>query len=565
MNAGDVIFKFKGDDSQLNTTKNNIASGMGKLGVGIAKGFAVATTAVMGATTAVMGFGVKFNNEIEQYTTSFGTMLGSADKANEFVSTLKSMASKTPFELGDLAKSSQTLLAFGMSAEETTKYLQVLGDISQGDKDKLNSLSLSFAQMSSTGKLTGQDLLQMVNAGFNPLQQISEKTGKSIGQLKEEMADGAISAEMVQQAFVEATSEGGRFYGAMEAQSKTFNGQVSTLKDNAKSLAGALSGGLTNALKGGVLPAVNEMVQGLQTAFETGGIDAFASKLGESLVKGLTMITNALPQVMQVAVKVLQAFLTALVQNAPMIIQNIMQMLPILITGFLNMLPQLLQTAITIAIQVITGLADMLPVLIPQIIDAILAMIPILIDNLPLFIEAGFKLLIGLAVGLIKAVPTLLSYIPKIIGSMLGYWKQLPSMLFNIGIDMVKGLWNGIKDVTGWVLDKIKGFGKSILNGIKGIFGIHSPSTEFAFVGKMNAEGLIKGMAGMEDEVQQSFDGMFNLSPQLYGASSMNMSPKVNVVVNNNMKQDPLGQMVNDIKSFGGGSKNDYNYGYGGA
>lgn len=565
MNAGDVIFKFKGDDTQLNKTANSVAGNLGKMGVGIAKGFAVATTAVAGATTAVMGFGIKFNNEIEQYVTSFGTMLGSADKANAFITTLKDMASKTPFELGDLAGASQTLLAFGMNADDTTKYLKVLGDISQGDKDKLNSLSLAFAQMSSTGKLTGQDLLQMVNAGFNPLQQISEKTGKSIGQLKEEMADGAISAEMVQQAFVDATSEGGRFYGAMEAQSKTFNGQISTLKDNAKSLAGALSAGLTNSIKGGVLPAVNEMVQGLQTAFETGGIDAFADKLGESLVKGLTMITDALPQVMQVAVTVLQAFLNALVQNAPMIIQNIMKMLPILVQGLLSMLPQILQTVITIAIQVITGLAEMMPTLIPQIIDAILAMIPILIDNLPLFIKAGYQLITGILVGLINAVPTLLSYIPKLIKSIMGYILQLPKMWLDIGTNMVKGLWEGIKNVSGWVLDKIKGFGKSILNGIKSFFGIHSPSTEFAWVGQMNAEGLIKGMEGMEKDVQQTFDGMFDLSPQLYGSSAMNMSPNINTTVVVNQKQDPLGQMVNDIKTYSGGSKNDYNYGYGGA
>lgn len=564
MNAGDVIFKFKGDDSQLNTTKNNIASGLGKLGTGIAKGFAIATTAVAGATTAVMGFGVKFNNEIEQYVTSFGTMLGSADKANEFISTLKNMASKTPFELSDLASSSQTLLAFGMSADDTTKYLQVLGDISQGDKDKLGSLTLAFAQMSSTGKLMGQDLLQMVNAGFNPLQVISEKTGKSIGELKDEMANGAISAEMVQQAFVDATSEGGRFYGAMEAQSKTFNGQVSTLKDNAKSLAGALSGGLTNALKSKVLPQVNELIQGLQTAFETGGIDAFASKLGEGLVKGLTMITNALPQIMQVAVTVLQAFLNALVQNAPMIIQSIMSMLPIIVNGLVSMLPTLLQTVLSIAIQVITGLAQQLPTLLPQIIDAILAMIPILIDNIPLFIDAGGKLLVGLLQGILKSLPLIISKLPSIIWSIIKVFAQLPGQLIGIGLDLVKGLWQGIKDATGWVLDKIKGFGKSILNGIKSFFGIHSPSTEFAFIGEMNAKGLIKGMAGMEKEVQQSFDGMFDLSPQLYGSSSLNMSPIVNVYNDLKVKQDPLGQMVNDVKTFSGGAKNDYNYGYGG-
>ena len=154
--------------------------------------------------------------------------------------------------------------------------------------------------------------------------------------------------------------------------------------------------------------------------------------------------------------------------------------------------------------------------------------------------------------------------IPELIASIFGLLADIPKMALDIGGNLVKGLWEGISNVKDWVLGKIKGFGESILNGIKGFFGIHSPSTEFAWIGQMNAEGLIQGMDGMQQEVQQSFDGMFDLSPQLYGSSSMNMSPNVNLVVNNNIQQDPLGQMVSNVKTFSGGAKNDYNYGYGG-
>ena len=151
-------------------------------------------------------------------------------------------------------RGTQTLMGFGMSAEESQIRLKQLGDISQGDAQKFESLTLAFAQMSSTGKLTGQDLNQMINAGFNPLEEISRKTGKSIGELKEEMGKGAISADMVADAFASATSEGGRFYGAMDAQSKTFSGQLATLKDGVDNLKGLLAGGLTTALAGTVMP-----------------------------------------------------------------------------------------------------------------------------------------------------------------------------------------------------------------------------------------------------------------------------------------------------------------------
>lgn len=94
--------------------------------------------------------------------------------------------------------------------------IKALGDIAMGDRNKLNSLTLAFSQMTASGRLMGQDLLQMINAGFNPLSEISRKTGKSIGVLKEEMEKGKISAEMVTQAFYSATQAGGQFHGMTE-------------------------------------------------------------------------------------------------------------------------------------------------------------------------------------------------------------------------------------------------------------------------------------------------------------------------------------------------------------
>lgn len=114
-----------------------------------------------------------------------------------------------------------------------------------------------------------------------------------------------------------------------------------------------------------------------------------------------------------------------------------------------------------------------------------------------------------------------------------------------------------------WCIDRIKGLGKSILKSVKNIFGVHSPSTEFAWIGKMNMVGLENGMEDMQPKVQQAIDGMFDLSPSLYGSASTNLSPQVNVVVNNNIEQDPLGQMVSKVKTFSGGAKNDYNWGSG--
>ncbi|MBC8587114.1 tape measure protein [Paratissierella segnis] len=214
---------------------NNIGKGMSKY----------VTAPIM----AGVGAGLKFNSTMEDAMVNFTTMLGSAEKAQSMVSDLQNMANKTPFGMGDLQNGAQTLLSFGASAESIMPTLKTLGDISLGNKDKFNSLTLAFAQMQSTGKLTGQDLMQMINAGFNPLQEISKKTGKSIGELKDIMSKGGISSDMVTAAFKSATEEGGRFFNGMENASKTFRGRLSTLKDAVMELAGEFAKPIFDVLK----------------------------------------------------------------------------------------------------------------------------------------------------------------------------------------------------------------------------------------------------------------------------------------------------------------------------
>lgn len=167
--------------------------------------------------------------EVEALQISFETLAGTT-KGRELFGDIRSFAVNTPMMMQDLAKGAQTLLGFNIEAEKVMPILRQIGDISMGDAQKFNSLTLAFAQMSSTGKLMGQDLLQMINAGFNPLTVISEKTGKSIGQLKDEMSAGKITVQMVADAFETATAEGGKFHGMLEKQSKGLKGAMSNLE-----------------------------------------------------------------------------------------------------------------------------------------------------------------------------------------------------------------------------------------------------------------------------------------------------------------------------------------------
>lgn len=321
-------------------------SGIEKLGSIAKTGLKVTATAigaVSGAFGAAVLSGVKYNSQMEQYITSFGTMLGSAEEATKLVNNLKEMGAKTPFETSDLAKASQTLLAFGTSAEDLLPTLQMLGDVSQGNKERFDSLTLAFAQVGSAGKLSGQDLLQFVNAGFNPLNEISKMTGESMAELKERMSAGGVSAEEVAEAFKHATSEGGQFYQAMEAQSQTFNGQMSTLKDNAMSFIGELTQGVTNTLKDSVLPTVNGWLEELQSAFTSNGVEGVVTAFGSILADACTKLAQAAPGVVDLAVGFIQSFIKGIGDNAPQLIQAAKQIVGALADGLIKLLPSEIQ------------------------------------------------------------------------------------------------------------------------------------------------------------------------------------------------------------------------------
>lgn len=194
------------------------------IGAGIAGYFTVGALKDFGKAI------IDARGEIESFQISFETLIGSKDKAKAFFSELKDFAVNTPLLLNDLAKGGQLLLGFGVDLDKVMPILKQIGDVSMGNADRFNSLTLAFAQMSATGKLMGQDLLQMINAGFNPLTVMAQTTGKSVATLKDEMSKGAISADMVAKAFEDATATGGKFNGMLEKQSKGIKGSISNLE-----------------------------------------------------------------------------------------------------------------------------------------------------------------------------------------------------------------------------------------------------------------------------------------------------------------------------------------------
>ena len=208
---------------------------------------------------------IRVRGEFQSMQTAIETMVGK-DMAGQLIPQIKELAKISPLTMSDMVGAEKMMLGFNIQAEDTIKYLKAISDISMGESSKFNSLTLAFSQMSAAGKLMGQDLNQMINAGFNPLQIISEKTGKSIATLKDEMSKGAVSAEMVQQAFIDATSAGGKFYNMSENASKTINGQLSMMQDALNSVFNELGTKSESVIMDGI-----QMTTSLIQNYETVG------------------------------------------------------------------------------------------------------------------------------------------------------------------------------------------------------------------------------------------------------------------------------------------------------
>lgn len=200
-------------------------------------------------------------SKLQDLRIELDTLTGSAEKWWKLFSEIQKAASKTPFESTDIVQATSTMLQFGIAQEDVMKNVMMLWDISWGNANKLKSLSLVFWQVASAGKLTGWDLLQMINLWFNPLKQISDKTGESMSSLREKMEDGAISFDMVKETMKDATSEWGLFFWMMDKKSQTFSGVMSTLKDNV-GIALASLWGFSNwqVVEGGLLDMITQAV-----------------------------------------------------------------------------------------------------------------------------------------------------------------------------------------------------------------------------------------------------------------------------------------------------------------
>lgn len=292
--ADDLKNEMDSLSKKAKNTGDNVESLSDKLKNGLSNAAKVATGVLTTVATGVVALGkigLEYNAQIESYTTDFEVMMGDAEAAARKVEELKEMGAKTPFELGDLASATKTLLAFNVSADDSTGVLQQLGDISLGNVQKLESLTRAYGKMNASQKVTLEDINMMIDAGFNPLLLVAENTGETMEQVYDRISKGEVAFEEITGAINQATSEGGQFYQGMEKASQTTQGLISTLKDAAQSKIGELFSDISEKIKE-LLPNVISFVENIDTEEIVTGVENLMQTF-ENLLPVITGVTAA--------------------------------------------------------------------------------------------------------------------------------------------------------------------------------------------------------------------------------------------------------------------------------
>lgn len=496
-----------------------------------------AVSTVADGAKKMVSAGLEYNQAMEGYVTNFTTMLGgSAEAANGMVGSLQKLASATPLAMSDLAGGAQTLLAFGVASDDVSGTLQRLGDISLGNADKMQSLARAYGKATAQGKLTGETVQMMIDAGWNPLIDICDQTGESMEDVQKRMAAGSISAEELTQAVTHATDAGGKFAGGMEAASKTVAGLTSTLQDNINAMLGELMQPVSDAMLSTLLPMAIDAVDQLTTAFEDEGIDGLSRVAGDLIATLSAQLASYAPEAVPAAL----AFVGSLV------------------TGLLSALPDLTGTSVELVGALLLGIAEQLPGIITAAMSALLGIVGKITspESITLLIQAAMQLMLALARGLIAAIPQLIDAVPGIITNLVeSFYAMLPEII-GVGIEIVIALASGLVSNTGHIIAAVprlvetivRGFladvksywyiGKSIVDGIrqgvteqwqrlksdvsnlftglvnwiKNLLGIHSPSRVFADIGQNMAAGIGDGWASTIGDINRQIGE--SLQPQ---------------------------------------------------
>ena len=363
-------FASKTDDateSAQNFGNANQAGIFDGIASAVTKGNLVATalekvgSAVVDAGKVVISTGVDYNSQMEQYTVAFTNMLGSADKAESALAQIKQDAAKTPFDTAGLVKANQYLISTGEDAKSARNIIMALGDAVKatgGGNDELSRMAQNLQQIKNAGKATSADIKQFAYAGIDVYGILADYTGKSTADVQKM----SISYDLLTNALLSASEEGGRYFGAMETQSQTLDGRISTLKDNATQLAGALTEGLAST-EGELVNVATGWVQELTDSLQTGGVASMVETggvlAGEAIDSFTDYAVNNMDGVLDTGLDIAQNLASGVVQNAPKLLESAVTITGSFIGGVAEKLPDILASGAELTGEMVRGVLSL--------------------------------------------------------------------------------------------------------------------------------------------------------------------------------------------------------------
>ena len=606
MDGGAVTIHFKADTKDLDSKTNNLTNSFGSLTGAITLGNIAAKviSSTFNELASNMDSAISRFDTLKNFPKVMQTLGASAEDSQEALNTLSDNIDGLPTSLDEAALGVQRFQAKTKDIKKSTAYFTAINDaiLAGGTNSTTASAAMEqFIQMYSKGKVQGQEWLSVMTAMPGQMQQIAESFGYTStavgGDFYTALQDGTISMDQFMDKLVELDTVGGE--------------NITSFKEQAYTATGGIGTSLTN-VKNRISKGLAEIIKSLDDALAdyggiAGVIDKVSTKIKDALVKVAEWISkidwkeviNKIKEYAPIVLGIVGAILT--LTTALNVFKNVMagvQLVQTLLSSSLA-LPILLIGLVIAAVILLYTKCEWFRNLVNRIIEAIKPVLQGLWELLKLIIEqtiqrikdiwAVLEPIVKIIIQVVTAmILTIIQTIRKVIGAISWVIEKFHEARqkiteavtnlknkvvdgFNTMIDKVKGIGKNIIDgliggITGGaekLYNKCKEVGKKALNKIKETLGIHSPSTEFAMVGKFSMLGFEKGLMDMQPEIDKAINSMFTLNPSLTGTMNNSLSPNINVVNNVNLETDPLGQVVKNIKTFSGGSRNDYNYGTG--
>ena len=589
---GEITYKVTMDGKEAERSINNLSKSSDKLSKKFTSFGTKMTVGVTAPLTALATAGVKYNATMESYLANLTTLLGgNQQEAQKLLDTLKEMANTTPYEATDLVSATQKMMAFGISADDSLKYLNMLGDIAMGDANKMDSLTLAFSQISASGKASMEDINQMIDQGFNPLTIIAEKTGESMGDLRDRVSAGGVSFEEIAGAFETATSKGGTFYQSMDKASQTTNGKISSLKDAFNSSLGSMTESL--------LPFVTEAVNGLtKVANWFANLDE-DGKRTVLILAGIALAIGPVSAAIGTLIKVGSGIktLVSIIKS-----WNVVTKLMTVAQGALNLVMSM--NPITLIVIAIVALIAIIAVLWNKC--------EWFRDGVMTVINAVWSAIQAVGSFIMNIFTTVFNFIWSIVQAYVNFWITVWTTVFNIVSTVLTSIWNVIQSVFNFiwgiissVINNIISAFRNVANIVKSVFTSVKNAISNLFSGVVNIiKAPINGLIGLINGVIKGLNKIklpdwvpgvggkginIPLIPKLAtgtnyiareGLAYLHQGEAVvpkkynpaiggygnyyqpNITIIANMDVNKFGKaFVKDIKTFSGGAKNSYNYG----